>query len=414
MFRKSIQSVLQAVSKNSLIAPSRVAAVVNTTRIANATLIGNVSSSSSTQSGFSFTSLATGAALAATAAVASTGFSSECAGTEAKADSETDPFADTALYPPITAYEKGFLKVSNIHTIAYSLYGNPHGKPVLFVHGGPGGGTHPGMARYFDPKVYKIILVDQRGCGDSTPFANLEDNTTYDSVRDFEKLRVKLGIKKWQVFGGSWGSTLALAYAMEHPDRVTELVLRGIFLLREKEIDWMYEGKGANYVFPEDWADYENVIPPEERDNYVNAYGRRLRGELGEAEMLKASKAWSIWEGRIVKLVQDPIETLASSFGDEHFALAFARIENHYFTNKGFFPRDGYLLEPQNIAKLKNIPISIVQGRYDIVCPAISAYDLAKAATHAEIKYVLAGHSSFEKEIIKELVHATDKYKNNH
>lgn len=228
-------------------------------------------------------------------------------------------FKDTALYPPIKAYDKFMLKVSDIHSIAVSQYGNPKGKPVLFVHGGPGGGTDPAvrsslqcvitpiyilvqMARYFDPKAYRIILVDQRGCGDSTPFANLTDNTTYDSVKDFEKIRNKLGIDKWQVFGGSWGSTLSLAYAVckaalcmvteeipvfmcriqiEHPDRVSELVLRGIFLLRKKEIDWFYQGPGAGYIFPEEWALYEGAIPKEERGDYIAAYGRRLRGELG-------------------------------------------------------------------------------------------------------------------------------------
>jgi proline iminopeptidase len=224
----------------------------------------------------------------------------------------SDKFANSAFYPPIEFYEKNSLKVSDIHTISYTLYGNPNGKPVLVVHGGPGGGTNPDMARYFDPKIYKIILVDQRGCGESTPFANLIDNTTYDSVRDFEKLRKKLGVEKWQVFGGSWGSTLSLAYAVrlffssiectviiifynfilsiiefftlkiEHPERVTELVLRGIFLVREKELQWLYQGPGANYLFPEDWTSYEQAIPEEERGDFIAAYGKRLRGEHGE------------------------------------------------------------------------------------------------------------------------------------
>jgi len=193
------------------------------------------------------------------------------------------------------------------------------------------------MARFFDPAAYKIVLVDQRGCGKSTPFANLVDNTTYDSVKDFEKLREKLGISKWQVFGGSWGSTLALAYSMEHPKRVSELVLRGIFLIRDKEIKWFYQGPGAGYIFPAEWEAYETAIPFEERGDYLKAYGRRLRGELGDVEMKKAAKAWSIWEGRTSKLVQDPWEAVMNRFGADDFSLAFARIENHYFTNKGFY-----------------------------------------------------------------------------
>lgn len=325
-----------------------------------------------------------------------------------------DKFSQTALYGPIQPYEIGSLKVSDIHTIAYTIYGNPNGKPVLFVHGGPGGGTDPAMARFFDPKYYKIILVDQRGCGDSTPFADLRDNTTYDSVRDFEKLREKLKIEKWQIFGGSWGSTLALAYAVEHPSRVTELVLRGIFLIRKKEIDWFYQGPGASFLFPEDWAAYEAAIPPAERGDYIAAYGKRLRGELGEEEMKAAAKAWSIWEGRTSKLVQDPWDTVKDRFGADKFSLAFARIENHYFTNKGFFPRDGYLLEKANIDKIRHIPTVIVQGRYDVVCPAISAYELNKVFPESKLIITLTGHSGFENEIIEKLVEATDKFKCDH
>mmetsp|Transcript_13915 Transcript_13915/g.20828 ORF Transcript_13915/g.20828 Transcript_13915/m.20828 type:complete len:271 (+) Transcript_13915:513-1325(+) len=270
------------------------------------------------------------------------------------------------------------------------------------------------MARYFDPKVYRIILVDQRGCGDSMPFADLTDNTTYDSVRDFELLREKLGISKWQVFGGSWGSTLSLAYAMEHPQRVTELVLRGIFLVREKELQWLYQGPGANMIFPEDWQNYEAAIPEDERGDYIAAYGRRLRGELGEDEMKKAAVAWSVWEGRTSKLRQDPWEKVKSRFGDDHFALAFARIENHYFTNKGFFPRDGFLLEKENIDKIRHIPTVIVQGRYDVVCPATSAVELKRMLPDAKLVMTLTGHSATEPEIIQELVRATDGFRPQH
>eukprot|EP01038_Epipyxis_sp_PR26KG_P017115 gene17115-23556_t len=335
-------------------------------------------------------------------------YSTSNAVSESEGAEKTKP----GFFPPIQPYVKASLKVSDLHTIAYSIYGNPNGKPVLFVHGGPGGGTSPDMARYFDPKAYKIILVDQRGCGDSTPFAELTDNTTYDSVRDFEKLRVKLGINKWQVFGGSWGSTLSLAYAIEHPDRVTELVLRGIFLVREKEIKWFYQGPGASYLFPEDWEEYESAIPVEERGDFVKAYGRRLRGELGEEEMYKAAKVWSIWEGRTSKLRQDPPEITDGKFGEDKFALAFARIENHYFTNKGFFPRDGFLLEDANIERIKHIPTFIVQGRYDVVCPPISAFELHKKLPDAEFVYTLTGHSAMEEEIKQSLVGATEKFKN--
>jgi proline iminopeptidase len=325
---------------------------------------------------------------------------------------DADKFGNTALYPLGNLIEKGRLQVSDKHNISYTVYGNPKGKPALFVHGGPGGGTSPEMSRFFDPKYYKIILVDQRGCGESTPFANLEENTTFDLVRDFEKLRVKLGIEKWLVFGGSWGSTLALTYAIQHPERVTQLVLRGIFLLRKKEIDWFYQS-GASYIYPEDWAAYEEAIPVNERDDYLKAYGKRLRGELGEEEMRKAAKAWSIWEGRTSKLVQDPWETVKERFGADDFSLAFARIENHYFTNKGFFPSDGWLLEKQNIDKIKHIPTVVVQGRYEEVCPAVSAYQLKQTMHSIEMHYTLTGHSGFETEIIKRLVEATDKFKLN-
>lgn len=267
------------------------------------------------------------------------------------------------------------------------------------------------MARYFDPAAYRIILVDQRGCGDSTPFADLRENTTYDSVRDFEKLREHLGINKWQVFGGSWGSTLGLAYAIEHPERVTELVLRGIFLLRKKEIDWMYQS-GASFIFPEDWKLYEDFIPVAERGDYIAAYGRRLRGEMGEEIMREAAKVWSIWEGRISKLVQDPWEQVKDKFGDDDFSLAFGRIENHYFTNHGFFARDGFLIEPANLKRIEHIPMVIVQGRYDVVCPATSAHDLHAGLPKSELVYTLAGHSGFEVLNIAALVKATEKFKN--
>lgn len=199
---------------------------------------------------------------------------------------------------------------------------------------------------------------------------------------------------------------------MEHPSKVTELVLRGIFLLRKKEIDWFYQGPGAGYVFPEDWAHYRDCIPETERGDFLAAYGRRLRGELGDAEMYRAARAWSVWEGRVSKLIQDPVESTTEVFGNDKFSLAFARIENHYFTNKGFFPREGYLLEKKNLDKIRHIPTYIVQGRYDVVCPAVSAHELKEGLPEAEITYTLTGHSAFEPEIIENLVRITDKLKN--
>jgi proline iminopeptidase len=317
---------------------------------------------------------------------------------------------DSVLFPATPKIDEGYIRVSEKHTIYYHVYGNPKGKPVLFVHGGPGGGTDPMHARFFDPAAYRIVLVDQRGCGKSTPFADLTDNTTWDSVRDFERVRMRLGIKKWQVFGGSWGSTLSLAYSQVHPERVTELVLRGIFLLREKEVQFFYQ-HGSSFIFPDEWEHYENEIPEKERDDYIAAYGRRLRGELGEDAMRSAAKSWSIWEGRTSNLEQAPWEQVKAKFGGDDFSLAFARIENHYFTNKGFFPRDGYLLEKEQIDKIRHIPTTIVQGRYDCVCPMRSAWDLKKAFPEAELNVVIAGHSAFDPLVAQELVKATNKYK---
>ena len=339
---------------------------------------------------------------------------------------------DTALYPQPELVSSGKLEVSEIHTISYEEYGNPDGKPVLFVHGGPGGGTAPENARYFDPEVYRIILVDQRGCGKSTPFASLEENTTWDLVEDFEKIRVHLGVDTWMIFGGSWGSTLGLSYAITHPARVTELVLRGIFLLRRKELDFFYEGKGTNFLFPAEWEDYVAEIPADELagagGSYIVAYGRRLRGEKGEAAKASAAKAWSVWEGSTSRLVVPPRENILSKYASDTFSLAFARIENHYFTSgattadgvpAGFFPSEGWLLEAANLSKIAAIPTVIVQGRYDVVCPATSAYELHTAlsdlkrgsSTRQDLHIVTTGHSSFEPDIIEKLVAATDSFR---
>ncbi len=311
----------------------------------------------------------------------------------------------TWRYPVIEPYRTGRLKVSSIHELYYEESGNPKGKPVVFVHGGPGGGTEGNHRRFFNPEKYRIILFDQRGCGKSTPHACLEENTTWDLVADMETLRNHLGIQKWQVFGGSWGSTLALAYAQSHPDSVTELVLRGIFLIRKKEIDWFYQF-GASEIFPDAWEDYKNAIPKNEQNDFIKAYHKRLTSDNSEVR-LAAARAWSMWEGRTSRLWTE--HNSDDHFGAAEFALAFARIECHYFTNKGFFQEDGQLLK--HIDKIRHIPAVIVHGRYDVVCPITSAWDLHKAWPEAELIISPdAGHAAFEPANCRALVAATDKF----
>jgi len=316
------------------------------------------------------------------------------------------PASRRTLYPEIEAFRTGRLQVSPLHEIYFEESGNPNGKPALFVHGGPGGGTEPKQRRYFDPEAYRIILFDQRGCGKSTPYACLEENTTWDLVADMEKLREHLGIEQWLVFGGSWGSTLALAYAETHPERVTELVLRGIFLIRKQEIDWFYQ-RGASALFPDAWEPYLAAIPEEERGDLLHAYHRRLTSD-DPAVRLAAARAWSVWEGSTSCLFPDP--TLTAKTGTEEFAVAFARIECHYFVNEGFFRADGQLLLDAH--KLRTIPGVIVQGRYDVVCPMESAWALSRAWPEAELRVVPdAGHSAGEPGTVHELVSATDRFR---
>ncbi len=313
--------------------------------------------------------------------------------------------ARRGFYPPIEPYQTGRLKVGGAHEIYWEVSGNPKGKPVVFLHGGPGGGTEPRQRRFFDPARYRIVLFDQRGSGKSTPHASLEENTTWHLVEDIEALRTHLGIDKWQVFGGSWGSTLALAYAEKHPERVSELVLRGIFLLRKSEIDWFYQ-RGTSALFADAWEDYLAPIPEHERGDLLTAYHKRLVGDDPEVR-LAAARAWSIWEGRTSCLI--PNEELISKSGADQFALAFARIECHYFVNGGFFGEGTGLLE--GISRIRHIPGTIVQGRYDVVCPMESAWALHRAWPEAELKIVAdAGHSAFEPGILHELVEATDRY----
>lgn len=316
-----------------------------------------------------------------------------------------DPASRRTLYPAIEPYKTGRLKVSDVHELYWEESGNPDGKPAVFLHGGPGGGTDPKQRRFFDPAKYRIVLFDQRGCGKSTPHASLEDNTTWHLVSDIEALREHLGIDKWQVFGGSWGSTLALAYAERHPDRVSELVLRGIFLLRQSEIDWFYQF-GAHALFADAWEDYLAPIPEHERKDLLGAYYKRLTSD-DERVRLEAAKAWSIWEGRTSCLFANE-ELIQRSSGDS-FALAFARIECHYFKHRGFFGEDSELLD--GVSRLRHIPCVIVQGRYDVVCPMESAWALHRAWPEADLRVVPdSGHSAFEPGIVHELVSATDRF----
>ncbi len=310
------------------------------------------------------------------------------------------------LYPEIEPYERGTLRVSDIHSIYYEQSGNPRGKPVVFVHGGPGGGTDAKQRRFFDPAAYRIVLFDQRGCGKSTPHASLVDNTTWHLVADMEALRAHLGVERWQVFGGSWGSTLALTYAEKYPERVTELVLRGIFLLRKREIDWFYQS-GASAIFPDAWEEYLQAIPEAEHGDLLHAYYERLTSEE-EHVRVRAARAWSVWEGRTSCLL--PSAELVAKNADSEYALAFARIECHYFVHRGFFERDDELLA--NVDRIRHIPGVIVQGRYDVVCPAQSAWALHRAWPEAELHLVPdAGHAALEPGTLHQLVTATDRFR---
>lgn len=309
------------------------------------------------------------------------------------------------LYPEIEPYDTGTLEVDARHKLYYEQCGNPDGKPVVLLHGGPGGGCSAKMRRFHDPAKYRIILFDQRGSGRSTPHADLVDNTTWDLVADIEKLRGKLGIDKWQVFGGSWGSTLALAYAEKHPGAVTELVLRGIFMLRRWELEWFYQ-EGASRLFPDAWEHYIAAIPEVERHDMISAFHRRLTSP-DEATRLAAARAWSVWEGATSFLHVD--QAFVSGHEDPAFALAFARIENHYFVNGGFFEVDNQLL--RDAPAIADIPGVIVHGRYDVVCPIQNAWDLHKAWPKSELVINAgSGHSAFEAEHVHALVEATDRY----
>ena len=311
------------------------------------------------------------------------------------------------FYPSIRPYDTGMLKVSPVHEIYYEQSGNPQGKPVVFLHGGPGGGTNAKMRQYFNPQKYRIVMFDQRGCGKSKPSAHLDQNTTWDLVADVEAIREKLRIERWQVFGGSWGSTLSLAYAQKHPERCTELVLRGIFLLRKSELDWFSQNpEGAASLFPDLWEEYLRPLSHPEREDCVSSYYKRLTSDNRDT-LLEAARAWSIWEGALSYFKQN--KDYIRKFGDPKFAAEFARIECHYFVNGGFLERPNQLLE--DVAKIRHIPAVIVQGRDDVVCPMRSAWDLHKAWPEADLRVVAdAGHSAFEPGTARELVLATDRF----
>jgi proline iminopeptidase len=316
-----------------------------------------------------------------------------------------DASSRRGLYPPVAPFNSGFLRVSDIHELYFEESGNPAGKPVVFLHGGPGAGSNAAVRRFFDPARYRIVVFDQRGSGRSRPHASLEDNTTWHLVEDIERLRQHLDINYWQVFGGSWGSTLALAYAQTHPDRVTELVLRGIFMLRPQELQWFYQ-EGASRLFPDYWLDYIAPIPVDERDDYIAAHYRRLTGD-DQAIMAASARAWSVWEGVTSNLLVSA--AAVGRFQSDEFALALARIEAHYFVNHGFLESPNQLLE--NIDRIRSIPAVIVQGRYDVVCPAETAWELHQAWPEADFRMVPdSGHSAFEPGIVHELVDATDRF----
>jgi proline iminopeptidase len=327
-------------------------------------------------------------------------------------NSDASAPADTAevvaprldLYPPIAPYRTGMLDVGDGHSVYWELCGNPHGKPAVFLHGGPGSGCSADQRRLFDPTAYCVLLFDQRGCGRSTPHASLHANTTWHLVADIEKLRWMLGVERWLVFGGSWGSTLALAYAQSHGDRVSELIVRGIFTVRREELLWYYQ-EGASWIFPDEWQRFVAPIAAQERHDFMQAYRRRLTGDDARVQ-LEAAMAWSRWEGRTITLL--PNAAVDAVHVDPHFALAFARIENHYFVHAGFFAPGQLLCDAD---KLHGIPGVIVQGRYDMATPARTAWELHQAWPQAEFHLVAdAGHAYSEPGIVDRLIRATNQF----
>ncbi len=316
------------------------------------------------------------------------------------------PFAPlrSDFYPPIEPFQSARMVLDGTHTMHYEQSGNPNGVPVLFLHGGPGAGASAAHRQFFDPAFYRIIIFDQRGAGRSTPLGELVDNSTPLLIADIEKLREKLGLSRWIVFGGSWGSTLALAYAEHHPNRVMALVLRGIFLGRQSEIDWFLYG--LKNIYPEAWHKFAGHVPPSERENLLNAY-YALITHADPAVHIPAARAWSIYEGSCSSLI--PNDMVVANFGSDRVALGLARMESHYFMHKIFLP-DNFLLD--NVGRIRHIPTTIVQGRYDVVCPIISADDLVRAFPEAEYHVVNdAGHSAFEPGTRAKLIETMERLK---
>ena len=326
----------------------------------------------------------------------------------------------TKFYPPTKPLGSYFMKMSDLHTVAYWTYGNPKGLPAIFIHGGPGGGTTPDCARFFDPKHFFIVLVDQRGCGKSTPMYELRENTTQHLIEDFEKIREHLGISKWLVFGGSWGSTLSLAYAIAHPECSIELIIRGVFLCRKQEINWFLQPNGSDANFRDTRAFFEDGIPKSEQKedrfkiDYMAVYGRCFKGEFGAAAKEKALLAWSSWETSISHLHPTPLDEIVKDYKKTGGHRFMSVIEHHYFSNGGFFNDENYFLDKKNYGKISHIPITIVQGRYDVLCPMTSAYDICQVLPQSKLHLTIAGHSGFEPENIAKLVEATNAYKKRH
>lgn len=311
------------------------------------------------------------------------------------------------LYPPIDPFDQRVLDMGDGHQVYVEQCGNPEGMPVVVVHGGPGGGCSPSMRRYFDPTVYRIVLFDQRGCGRSRPHAGVEANTTWHLVADMERIRAVLGIERWLLFGGSWGATLSLVYAISHPARTAALILRGVFLMTQAELDWFYGG-GAGRFWPELWGEFAGAVPEAERGDLIAAYGRRLFSG-NTAEEMRFARLWTGWENALASIEADGT---GGADGPSDYARAFARLENHYFRNHGFLDRDGWI--EAHLDAVAHVPAVIVQGRYDMICPPAAAWRLAMRWPRAELKLVpVAGHALSEPGISAELVRATDRFARN-